>query len=71
MVRIVQRIGDRALRMFLPERDAGACPCSPADNHYEYRCNTAVGEQRRWCTVSCNCSQSCGAWVTIMPHACF
>jgi hypothetical protein len=71
MTGFAQRIADRALRMFLPERDAGACACSPADGYYQYRCNLPTGQQRRWCSVNCNCVPNCGSWVTIFPGGCY
>jgi hypothetical protein len=70
MTRIVRRLSDRALALFLPEREAGACACSPADGHYEYRCALPAGWQRRWCSYNCNCVKSCGSWVTIVPRGC-
>jgi len=70
MIRLAHRIGDRALRMFLPRKDAGACLCTPADGYYQYRCDKIAGYQRRWCSVNCQCVANCGSWVTIMPHAC-
>jgi len=54
---------DRMLERFLPRLRAGACPCSPADSYYEYRCRQGRVKQRRIVRFDCNCVVSYGAWT--------
>ena len=55
---------DRMLERFLPKARAGACPCFPSDAYDQYRCS-GTKFQRRHCTFSCNCTETCGTWVTV------
>ena len=70
MIKLVQRLGDRTLRLFVPQREAGACLCGPGDAGYEYRCSSAHNWQKRWCSYNCNCVKSCGSWQTVITGAC-
>jgi hypothetical protein len=59
---MVNSIADRVLGAIVPKTAAGACPCGPGDNYYEYSCSGGW-HHTRYCQVNCWCQARCGAWV--------
>ncbi|MGN9919535.1 hypothetical protein [Micromonospora palomenae] len=61
MLRAVNSIGDRLLRLVVPQVTASAiCGCP----HYQYRCNSTGYYQRRYC-CGCTMQVTCDPWQTL------